>query len=123
VLVIPGLVLLFSHVHHTYDQIGVLLEIGKKPKPPPKLWEYLLFNQRGAILDRPSGGARPTSCCAGSATGSSSSRHVTPLRLPPPPVSSTVQRWRGGRTAVAMAMAATAARNVHWPRVEVSCQL
>jgi hypothetical protein len=36
VLVIPGLVLLFSRVHRTYDRIGALLEIGKTPKPPSK---------------------------------------------------------------------------------------
>jgi hypothetical protein len=36
VLVIPGLVLLFSHVHSTHGQIGALLEIGKKSGPPPK---------------------------------------------------------------------------------------
>jgi amino acid transporter len=36
VIVIPGLVLLFNRVHRTYDRIGVLLEIGKTPKPPSK---------------------------------------------------------------------------------------
>ena len=36
VLVIPGLVLLFARVHRTYDGIGVLLELGKTPKPPSK---------------------------------------------------------------------------------------
>jgi amino acid transporter len=35
-LVIPALVLLFSRVHRTYDRIGALLELGKKPKPPSK---------------------------------------------------------------------------------------
>ena len=35
-LVIPGLVLLFSRVHRTYDRIGALLELGKMPKPPSK---------------------------------------------------------------------------------------
>ena len=36
VLIIPGLVLLFRHVHSTYDRIGALLELGKMPKPPSK---------------------------------------------------------------------------------------
>ncbi len=36
VLVIPGLVLLFSRVHRTYDRIGALLELGRTPKPPSK---------------------------------------------------------------------------------------
>ena len=36
VLVIPGLVLMFERVHHTYARIGALLEIGKTPKPPSK---------------------------------------------------------------------------------------
>ena len=36
VLVIPGLVLLFSRVHRTYARIGALLELGKMPKPPSK---------------------------------------------------------------------------------------
>ena len=36
VLVIPGLVLLFSRVHRTYDRIGSLLGIGQTPEPPAK---------------------------------------------------------------------------------------
>ena len=36
VLVIPGLVLLFSRVHRTYGRIGALLELGQTPKPPSK---------------------------------------------------------------------------------------
>ena len=36
VLVIPGLVLLFSRVHRTYDRIGALLGIGQTPGPPAK---------------------------------------------------------------------------------------
>ena len=36
VIVIPGLVLLFSRVHRTYDRIGALLGIGQTPKPPSK---------------------------------------------------------------------------------------
>ena len=36
VLVIPGLVLLFSRVHRTYDRIGALLGIGQTPEPPAK---------------------------------------------------------------------------------------
>ena len=36
VLVIPGLVLLFSRIHHTYQGIGALLELGKTPKPPAR---------------------------------------------------------------------------------------
>jgi hypothetical protein len=34
VLVIPGLVLLFSRIHRTYQRIGALLELGQTPKPP-----------------------------------------------------------------------------------------
>src|SRR5580692_1828576 len=36
VIIIPGLVLLFRRVHRTYDRIGVLLEIGRTPKPPAR---------------------------------------------------------------------------------------
>jgi amino acid transporter len=36
VLVIPGLVLLFSRVHRNYARIGALLELGQMPKPPAK---------------------------------------------------------------------------------------
>jgi len=36
VLVIPGLVALFSRVHRRYARIGALLELGKMPKPPSK---------------------------------------------------------------------------------------
>jgi amino acid transporter len=36
VLVIPGLVLLFSRVYHRYARIGTALELGKTPKPPSK---------------------------------------------------------------------------------------
>jgi len=36
VLVIPGLVLLFSRVHRNYARIGALLELGQTPKPPAK---------------------------------------------------------------------------------------
>jgi len=36
VLVIPGLVLMFGRIHRTYSRIGVLLELGKTPKPPSK---------------------------------------------------------------------------------------
>ena len=36
VLVIPALVLLFTRIHHTYDRIGALLELGKMPKPPAR---------------------------------------------------------------------------------------
>ena len=36
VLVIPGLVLLFSRIHHTYQGIGALLELGQTPKPPAR---------------------------------------------------------------------------------------
>jgi amino acid transporter len=36
VLVIPGLVLLFSRVHRTYSRIGVLLGIGQTPGPPTR---------------------------------------------------------------------------------------
>jgi hypothetical protein len=36
VLVIPGLVLLFSRIHHTYQRIGALLELGRKPRPPAR---------------------------------------------------------------------------------------
>jgi len=36
VLVIPGLVLLFSRVHRNYARIGRLLELGQMPKPPAK---------------------------------------------------------------------------------------
>jgi amino acid transporter len=36
VLVIPALVLLFSRIHLTYDRIGTLLELGRKPKPPAR---------------------------------------------------------------------------------------
>ena len=35
-LVIPGLVVLFSRVHRRYARIGALLELGKTPKPPSK---------------------------------------------------------------------------------------
>ena len=35
-LVIPGLVLLFSRIHRTYDRIGALLELGQTPKPPAR---------------------------------------------------------------------------------------
>src|SRR6202043_3852545 len=34
VLVIPGLVLLFTRAHGTYDRIGALLGIGQTPEPP-----------------------------------------------------------------------------------------
>ncbi len=37
VLVIPLLVLMFSRIHRTYDRIGQLLELGKKPPPPQRL--------------------------------------------------------------------------------------
>jgi amino acid transporter len=36
VLIIPGLVLLFTRVHRRYAMIGALLELGKTPKPPSK---------------------------------------------------------------------------------------
>jgi amino acid transporter len=36
VLVIPALALLFTRIHHTYDRIGALLELGKMPKPPAR---------------------------------------------------------------------------------------
>jgi amino acid transporter len=36
VLVIPGLVLLFSRIHRNYARIGTLLELGQMPKPPAK---------------------------------------------------------------------------------------
>ena len=36
VLVIPGLVLLFARIHHTYQRIGALLELGQVPKPPAR---------------------------------------------------------------------------------------
>jgi amino acid transporter len=36
VLVIPGLVLMFTRVHRAYDRIGALLGIGKTPEPPSK---------------------------------------------------------------------------------------
>ena len=36
VLVIPGLVLLFTRVNRTYARIGALLEIGRTPEPPSK---------------------------------------------------------------------------------------
>ena len=36
VLVIPALVLLFARIHHTYQRIGALLELGKKPRPPAR---------------------------------------------------------------------------------------
>src|SRR5580692_5447380 len=36
VLVIPGLVLLFSRVHRTYSRIGALLGIGQTPGPPTR---------------------------------------------------------------------------------------
>jgi len=36
VLVIPGLVLLFSRIHLTYQRIGALLELGMKPRPPAR---------------------------------------------------------------------------------------
>ncbi len=36
VLVIPGLVLLFSRVHRTYARIGALLGLGQTPTPPSK---------------------------------------------------------------------------------------
>jgi hypothetical protein len=36
VLVIPGLVLLFSRIHHACDQIGALLGIGQTPDRPAK---------------------------------------------------------------------------------------
>jgi amino acid transporter len=36
VLVIPGLVLLFTRVHRTYDRIGALLQLGQTPRPPAK---------------------------------------------------------------------------------------
>jgi amino acid transporter len=36
VLIIPGLVFLFSRVHRTYARIGALLELGETPKPPAK---------------------------------------------------------------------------------------
>jgi amino acid transporter len=36
VIVIPGLVLMFDRVHHTYDRIGALLGIGQTPPPPAK---------------------------------------------------------------------------------------
>ena len=36
VLVIPGLVLLFSRIHRNYARIGVLLQLGQMPKPPAK---------------------------------------------------------------------------------------
>jgi hypothetical protein len=36
VLVIPALVLLFTRIHHTYDRIGALLELGKMPKAPAR---------------------------------------------------------------------------------------
>ena len=36
VLVIPGLVLLFRRVHHRYDRIGMLLQLGQTPRPPSK---------------------------------------------------------------------------------------
>jgi len=36
VIVIPLVVLLFRRIHHIYDQIGVLLELGKIPDPPER---------------------------------------------------------------------------------------
>ena len=36
VLVIPGLVLLFARIHHTYQRIGALLELGRTPRPPAR---------------------------------------------------------------------------------------
>jgi amino acid transporter len=36
VIVIPGLVLMFDRVHHTYDRIGALLGIGQTPGPPAR---------------------------------------------------------------------------------------
>ncbi len=36
VLVIPGLVLLFNRVRHTYDRIGALLGMGQIPGPPAR---------------------------------------------------------------------------------------
>ncbi len=37
VLVIPLLVLMFSRIYRTYDQIGHLLELGEEPPPPRRL--------------------------------------------------------------------------------------
>ena len=36
VLVIPGLVLLFSRIHRNYARIGALLELGQMPSRRPK---------------------------------------------------------------------------------------
>jgi hypothetical protein len=36
VIVIPLLVLMFNRIHATYDRIGSLLELGKRPPPPQR---------------------------------------------------------------------------------------
>ena len=48
VLVIPGLVLLFSRIHRNYARIGALLQLGQMPKPPAKA-ESLVVVPRGAV--------------------------------------------------------------------------
>jgi amino acid transporter len=37
VLVVPLLILMFTRVHASYDRIGALLELGRKPPPPRRL--------------------------------------------------------------------------------------
>ena len=48
ILIIPGLVLLFSRTHRAYRRIGALLEIGQRP-PPPQVEKSLVVVPVGAL--------------------------------------------------------------------------
>jgi hypothetical protein len=47
VLVIPLVVLLFNRIHRAYDEIGVLLELGKTPDPPERTAALAVVPVRG----------------------------------------------------------------------------
>ena len=47
VLVIPLVVLLFNRIHRAYDEIGVLLELGKTPDPPERAAALAVVPVRG----------------------------------------------------------------------------
>ena len=61
-LVIPGLVLLFSRIHRNYARIGALLQLGQMPKPPAKAESLVVVPVAGAVRaarDRPRPGREP----------------------------------------------------------------
>ena len=47
VIIIPALVLLFTRIHRTYDEIGGLLELGQSPPPPERTPALAVVPVRG----------------------------------------------------------------------------